>query len=216
VELDELKKLWLAHGATMERSLAIGERLLRETMLGKTRRALAPYILWRALEVVLGMVMLWLMAPVIAAHVTEPRYVLVAGLALVFVAGMTAVSGLLLARAASIDYRATVTALQRDLEHLKLVEVRTTKWAVLGGIVVWLPAALVVFEAVTGVAVLAHVELAWLLANLALGATVGIAGMAWANRRQGSLYIADVLSGRSIQRAEQHLAELAQFVREPQ
>ncbi len=38
-DLDDLKRVWAEHGAVLERSLAINERLLRETMLRKVRFA---------------------------------------------------------------------------------------------------------------------------------------------------------------------------------
>jgi hypothetical protein len=54
MQLDDLKAGWAAHTALLERSLAIDERLLREVMLRKVRISLAPYVLVRALEVVVG------------------------------------------------------------------------------------------------------------------------------------------------------------------
>jgi len=163
MQLDDLKDAWVAHGTMLERSLAINERLLREVMMRKVRRALAPYVLWRALEVVLGIAALLVVMPVLAAHVAEPRYVVAAGALAMYLAGITALSAYLLVNGLGLDYGGQVMAIQRDVARIRGVEYRVLTWAVLGGVVVWLPAALVLFEALTGVDALARADLAWLV-----------------------------------------------------
>jgi hypothetical protein len=221
MQLDDLKEAWAAHGAALERSLAINERLLREAMLGKVRSTLAPYRLWRALEVVLGLAGLLLVGRVLAAHAGEPRYLVAGGALLVFIAGITAVCAYLLVRTAQLDYDGPVTAIQRTVERIKLAEYRATKWAVLGGVVIWLPAALVLLEAITGVPALALVDLPWLVANLAFGASVLVLGLVWSKRyveRPGlgprARRLIDVLSGRSLRAVASHLTELSRFERD--
>jgi hypothetical protein len=221
MQLDDLKEAWAAHGAALERSLAINERLLREAMLGKVRSRLAPYLLWRVLEVGLGVAGLLLVGPVLAAHVGEPRYLVAGGALLAFIAGLTAVCAYLLVRTAQLDYDGPVTGIQRAVEHIKLGEYRVTKWAVLGGVVIWLPAALVLLEAITGVPALALVDLPWLLANLAVGVVVLVLGQVWSKRyveRPGlgprARRVIDALSGRSLRAVAGHLAELSRFERD--
>ncbi|MCA9679674.1 MAG: hypothetical protein KC464_31880, partial [Myxococcales bacterium] len=81
MELDDLKQAWAAHGALLERNLAINEHLLRTSVRRRVRGALAPYRGWRALEVALGVIGLGLVTRVLAAHPTEARYLVVAGTA---------------------------------------------------------------------------------------------------------------------------------------
>lgn len=221
MQLDDLKEAWAAHGAALERSLAINERLLREAMLGKVRSTLAPYRRWRVLEVVLGVAGLLLVGRVLAAHASEPRYLVAGGALLAIIAGITAVCAYLLVRTAQLDYDGPVTAIQRAVEHIKLAEYRATKWAVLGGVVIWLPAALVLFEAITGVPALARVDLPWLVANLAFGIVVLVLGQAWSKRyveRPGlgprARRLLDALSGRSLRAVASHLTELSRFERD--
>jgi hypothetical protein len=221
MQLDDLKGAWAAHGALLERSLAIDERLLRELLLRKVRFALAPYVLWRALEVALGIAVTLAIAPVLAAHITEPRYVVVAGALAVFAIGITALGAYLLVNCLQLDYDGPVTAIQRDVERIKLVEYRSFKWALLGGVLLWLPALLVPFEALTGVAALARVQLPYLVANLLVGLVVLAIGQAlsrkhversdlqpWARR------LLEAVSGRALRSAAGHLAELSRFERE--
>ncbi len=221
MQLDDLKQAWAAHGALLERSLAIDERLLREMLLRKVRLALAPYVLWRALEVALGVAALFIVLPVLAAHLAEPRYVVAAGALAVLTGALTALCAYLLVNGLQLDYGGPVTAIQREVERLKLVEYRAFKWALLGGVVAWLPAALVLFEALTGVDALARVDLPWLVLNLLFGLVVLALGQAlsrkhversdlgpWARR------LVDAVSGRALRSAAGHLAELARFERE--
>ncbi len=221
MQLDDLKEAWAAHGTLLERSLAIDERLLREVMLRKVRFALAPYVLWRALEVALGIAALLVVMPILAAHVTEPRYVVVAGALAVFTVGITALSAYLLVNGLQLDYGGPVTAIQRDVERIRLVEYRALKWAVLGGVLVWLPAVLILFEAVSGVDALARVDLPWLFANLLFGLVVLALGQVlsrkhverpdlapWARR------LVDAVSNQALRSAAGHLAELSRFERE--
>ena len=208
-------------GAALERSLAINERLLREVMLGKVRSRLRPYILSRAVEVALGALGLVLAAPVVAAHAAEPRYLVGGGALLAYLAAITAMCLHLLAQSAQLDTGGPVAAIQRAIQRAQLTEYRTIKWALLGGVVAWLPAALIWFEALTGVPALALVELWWLAGNLAFGLAAVALGLAAARRyveRPGlsprARRIASALSGRALRDAAGHLDELSRFERE--
>lgn len=221
MELDDLKATWAAHGALLEKSLAIDERLLRELMLRKVRLALAPYVLWRALEVVVGIATLAVALPIFFAHFAEPRYLFAAGALVVFTLVITARSATLLVHALGLDLGGAVTAIQRDVERIRLVEYRTLKWAVLGGVVIWLPAALVAFEAMSGVDALARVDLAWLVSNLIFGLVVLALGQRWSKRhverpdlKPWARRLMEALSGRGLRSAAGHLAELSNFERE--
>ena len=221
MQLDELRELWAAQGARLERSLALNEQLLRERMHGRIRRAVLPYAAWRGLEAVLGIAFLAAIAPVVAAHASEPRYIMIAGALALYAAGVTAFSARLVVGSLRLDYGLPVTAIQRDVERTRLAEYRALKWAVLGGVLMWLPAALVLFEAVTGIDALARVHFPWLVANVVLGVIVLAIGQAlsrkyverpdlepWARR------LLDALSDRSLRRAASHIEELARFERE--
>jgi len=222
MQLDDFKEAWSAHGARLEKSLAIDERLLRELLLGKVRFALAPYVLWRALEVALALAALLVVVPVLTAHGAEPRYLVAGGPLAVYLAGLGARSAHLLVRGLQLDYGGPVTVLQRDVERIRLAEYRALKWALLGGFVLWLPAALVLFEALTGVEALARVELPWLIANLALGLGLLALGQALSKRHverelgPRARRVVDALSGRALRTATSHLAELARFESENQ
>ncbi|MDZ4754751.1 MAG: hypothetical protein SGJ11_09670 [Phycisphaerae bacterium] len=221
MQLDDLKEAWAAHGAVMERSLAIDERLLREVLLRKVKFAIAPHVLWRALEVALGIAAMLAVVSVLVAHTAEPRYLIVAGALAVFTFAMTAMTAYLLVRSLQLDYDGPVATIQRTVERIKLAEYRVFKWALLGGVVMWLPVLLVLFEALTGINALGRVDLVWLVSNLLFGVVFLAIGQAlsrkyverrdlkpWARR------LVDALAGRPLQRVAAHLAELSRFERE--
>jgi hypothetical protein len=220
MQIDDLKHLWAAHGANLERSLAINERLLQETLFRKVRAALAPFIMWRALEVAIGIAMIVAVMPVLAAHVAVPRYAIVAGGLAVLTAWVTALCAYVLVQSITLDYGDPVMTLQRNVERIRLAEYRALKWAVLGGVVAWLPAALVLFEALTGIDALARVGLGWLIANLVFGLVCLALGHALSRRyvERSDLgpraqRLLEALSGRGVRSAAEHLADLARFER---
>jgi hypothetical protein len=218
---DDLQQLWAAQGAVLERSLAIQEHLVRERLLGKARLGLAPWLVLRALEVLLSALALWALAPVVRAHVAEPRYLAVGGAVLVFAAGLGLQCARLLVHALHLDHAAPVTTLQREILRLQLAEYRSFVWALLGGTLLWLPGLLLVFEAVTGAPALARVGLGFLLGNLGFGLGVLVVGHLLSRRFVGrgefgprARRIVAALSGRGLRKASEQLDELARFVRE--
>ncbi len=113
-----------------------------------------------------------------------------------------------------LDYGGPVAELQRRVARLKRLEYRAFAWALLGGVVFWLPAFLLVVEAVTGAPALANVDLAWLVANLVVGVVVLAVGLALAKRFATHSRVVDAVTGTSLRRVEQYLDELAQFQRD--
>lgn len=221
MELDDCKNEWAAHGAILERSLAINERLLRDVLLRKVRWALAPFVLGRALEVALGVVTLVAAVPIFFAHLDDPIYLAAVGGLISVAAWLTWLCARLLVGVLQLDFATPVTALRRDVERLRIVEYRAFVWALLGGIAIWLPAALVLLEAVTGAEVLPRVDTAWLLGNVVLG--VGLLGVGlWLskrhidreNRSPRAQRLLDALSGWALRRALENLTELQRFERE--
>jgi hypothetical protein len=218
MELDDLKGAWAAHTATLERSLAIQQRLLRESLLRRPRLALAPWLAWRMLEVALGVAAIGAAVPLLLAHAAEPRYAILVGGLLVFAVIMTALSTHLLIRTLALDWGRPVTAIQREVEQVRITEYRAIKWALLGGVVFWLPALLVLIEVFTGIPALARVELPWLVANVVFGLVVLALGQALSRRfverpglGAGARRVLDALSGRGLRRVAERLAEVGRF-----
>lgn len=220
MQIDDLKQLWTAHGENLERSLAINERLLREALLHKVRSAFIPFQVWRTLEVVIGIATIVASLSVLADHVNDPLYVFVVGGLAVPIAWVTGLCAYRLLKSCGVDYGASITTLQRNIEQFRLADYRAFKWALLLGIVAWLPVALILFEALTGFDALARVGLAWLSANVIFGLICLGVGHAFSRRyleradlRPWARTLLEALSDRAVQSATEHLTELASFER---
>lgn len=216
--MDDLQQLWARHTALLERSVAVGERLLHEQTVRKVRGALVPYVVWRALETGLGLALLWATSQVVLLHHTSATYLLLGGALVLFALVLAARSARLALDALRLDYGGPVLRLQEELLRQRRREFRALKWALLGGTLLWLPALLLPFEALTGVAVLLHLDPVYVLANVAFGVVVLILGQVLAWRyveRPGigprATRILDALSGHGLRRASAHLAELEKF-----
>lgn len=218
MELDRLKAAWQAHGDALVAAPGPRGPQVGPVVVRRLRFALVPYALWLGVEIVLGVVSMGLVALVGMRHLGEARYLLLAGAVSVFALAITAACVHLFVRITRLDYGAPVAALQRDVARTKLVAFRAGKWALLGGIVLWLPVALLLFELATGVPALAKVDGAWLLANVVFGLVLLAVGQWLARRhveraagtplRPWAQCCVDALAGRSLQSASTLLAEL--------
>lgn len=218
MQIDDLKQLWTAHGEILERNFAINERLLRETILRKVNSALVPFHVWRTLEVVIGIAIIVASMSVLADHVADPLYVFVAGGLVVFTGYVTWLCAYGLVKSCGVDDTTSVIKLQRDIEQIRLADYRAIKWALLLGIVAWLPVALILFEALTSFDALARVDMAWLGTNVLFGLFCLYVGHAFSRRylerRDLSPWartLLEALTDRAVRSATEHLKELANF-----
>lgn len=208
MELDDLKPMW----AALDKSLAIQERLLRDTLARKVRFAQLPYVIGRVLEIAFCLALLLAVVPVVAQHPGELRYLLI-GVPMVALAIAFTAVGVHSLSLVGLDYGGPVAELQQRVARLKRIEYRAFAWALFGGAVFWLPAFLLVMEAVTDHPALATVDLAWLIGNLAVGLVLLAVGLALAKRYAGNSRVVDAVTGKSLRRVEQYLDELARFQR---
>ena len=169
MQLDEMKQVWVAHGAMLEQSVVINENLLREVLLRRVQTACTFFQVWQILEVMIGVATITASIAVLAEHVTDPRYVILAGGLALHVAGVTGLCTNALVQSIGIDYAAPVTMLLRNGEHIRLAEYRAFKWTLLIGSLAWLSVVLILFEALTGFDALARIRLSWLGANVMFG-----------------------------------------------
>jgi hypothetical protein len=219
IDLDDLAARWAEHDRRLDAQLALNARVLRELKLDRTRAALRG-LGWRegsdiAMDVLLFVVLVSYVASRAAAG--QVRFVL-PGLALCAFLAWSFGTGVWLAqRVARLDFAAPVVGLQRELEILRTVRIRKTKWIFVCAPLLWTPLLVVGLDAL-GIDAYVHLGARYLAANLAFGLAV-IPLFLWIARRprvaRSRLFgrLADDLAGRSLGRARAELASLAAFER---
>lgn len=215
---DELRMLWARQRAHREPDVHVDAVALAAVLRRGLRWRLGAYAGWRAVELAVATAVAFAAGLVAHRHVDEGRYCAIACVVAGHAGGAALLSARLLWRWCALDHAGPVLVLQQAVERLRLAEARAVLWALLGGVVVWLPLPLVLVEALGGPPLLGQVDGAWLAANLAFGLAVLMAAVWWARGATGNSpfagRLADALAGRSLQRARAALQELAAFERD--
>lgn len=213
MQLDDMKRIWDGRSA----AIAAGAAAPGGGGAGggaQPRPALAGYVIRRVLEAAFGLLFAVAVAVVLWRQWTEPIYLLAGGGALLYLLAWTVVALALAAAAQAIDFGERVADVQLRLARLQLRECRATQWAVLFGVVLWLPLLLLAFEAVVGAPLLVAIDRAWLVANVAFGLLVLWLGGRWARglgaepQSPRARLLVELLGDRALARARRELAEL--------
>lgn len=218
---DDWQAAWAAHGAALERSLRIDERLLRELLQRKLRGALTPYAIARGIEVICGVAVQVAVLSVVGRHPSDPLYLSIGAALALYALAMTVQCARLLAWSLRVDLGGPVASIQQEIERLQWAEYATFKWALLGGVAFWLPVPLFLVEALSGAPLLTRVDAPWLAANVLVGLALLGVGQALSRRfveRRGddgrAPRLIQALSGAGLRRARAHLDDLARFMRD--
>ena len=214
MELDEMKQAWQVLDRRLEQQYALNVQLFRDGRMDQLRRGLRPLLWGQILQMALGVALAG-----IAAAFWVPRvhvmHLLVCGL-LVHLFGL-----LLIAFAARnlyliqrLDYAAPVLTIQRQLADLRSwrVRVEAPVNAVLGCFV-WVP-VIWMNLAWYGIDLWSPTFLYWSLSSSLAGLAV-VALVVWFMRHAGMTgKMEDHAAGRSLQKAQAMLDELARFAQE--
>jgi hypothetical protein len=178
---------------------------------------------WFAFFIGLG-VLIGLIGPVLIGqfiyeHWSEPRFVLPALLLHVWLIASLAASIRQIVVALQLDYDKPVAAIQKQLESLRVLRIRTTQWALLTGQVVWwTPFLIVAFKGLLHVDAYKVFGARYLLANFAIGLAV-IPLAIWVSKRFGARMgrspvmqrLMRDLAGYNLNAATAFLATLSEF-----
>ena len=216
MELDEMKLAWQGLDRRLEQQHALNLQLFRDGRMDKLQRGLRPLRWGQALQMMIGVLGLLVLAPIWTSHWRDPA-VLISGVVMhVYCVGLIVVGGIVEGQISQIDYAAPVLTIQR-----RLLKLRRT-YAVGGAMAVGLPwwfltAPLLVV--LTGGAVMHNApSVVWI--NLAIGA-IGLPATWWFHRWSRRPERAELgrkldasMSGASIRRAQSALTEIARFEQE--
>ena len=133
MELDDMKLAWQMLDHRLEQQHALNVHIFRDSRLDKMRRGLRPLVWGQALQMVIGVLGLLVLAPIWIAHRHDPA-VLIAGVVIhVYCVGLIVFGAVVQERIARLDYAAPVLVIQRQLLKLRRI------YAVGGALVVGLP-----------------------------------------------------------------------------
>jgi hypothetical protein len=120
-----------------------------------------------------------------------------------------------------IDYSQPIAAIQKRVEALRMLRIRTVQWGILCGTLLWLPWLAVVSQAMFGVDIYRSANAAWLLGNAMFGLAL-FPAVIWVSKKYGdrinrSPYFQRLmkdLAGNNLNVAQDFLATLSDFERE--
>jgi len=214
-ELDEMQELWKAQDEKLDESIRLNRELLGSANLNKARSALQRLALLLSLEAVVWFAIVGSLGSFIYHHIGTLRLSL-SGIALdVYAIAMLAATVRQIVAIRQIEYGRPIAALQKQIEMLRILRIRITQLALLGGTIVWAPFVIVTGKAFIGVDV---VNAPWLWANVAFGLCL-IPVALWLSKTFGERMgrfpwirrMMNDLAGRNLSAAGDFLSKLSQF-----
>ena len=221
MELDEMKTMWEAYDRKLDTSSRLSKELLKAPVLRKARGATTRLVVLWQIELALALIATVLLGGFTWMHILEPRFVF-PGLFLMvmsIVLVSTYVRRILALRA--IDFSGPIVMIQKQLEAIRIAEIRTTKWTLLLAPLAWTPLLVVVFQGLFHVDVYTHFSHAWLAGNVVFGLVL-IALERWVSFRYAERmhnsprlqrWMRD-LSGYNLKAATGFLRDAAEFEKE--
>ena len=218
MDLDEFQRRWAAQDMKLDQLLRL---TLREAGLRQARSALQQFRTGLALEWALNALAVLALGAFIADQLGALRFVLPALVLDVAAVALVATTARQWFLAGEVNYDGPVTESQRQLERLRLLRIRVTKWVLLLSPLLWTPLLIVGLKVLFGVDAYAVPGVPYLVANLLFGVAfiplMGWAARRWAPRLERSGWArrwAEALAGTSLSEASGRLASITAFERE--
>jgi len=172
MELDELKAVWQAYDRKLDTSIRLSTELLKAPVLRKAKGATTRLLIVWQIELALACIALAFIGGFTWMHILHPRFVF-SGLLLMILAIVlvsTYVRRIMALRA--IDFSGPILSSQKQLEAIRIAEIRATKWTLLLAPLAWTPFMVVVFQGLFHVDVFATFPVKWLIGNIVFGLIV--------------------------------------------
>ena len=220
-ELDELKVKWQAHDQQLEKILRLNRELLRATKLKPAESELRRMAIYAGLEAAMWLVIIVALGNFIAVHIRMPDLALSAVAVDVMSIGMLIALIRRMIGALHIDNSRPIAAIQSEVETLSILRIRTTKWGLLFGTLLWVQWLAVVSQGIFGVDIYRSVDAAWLIANVLFGLAL-FPAVIWVSKKYGDRLdqspsfqrLMKDLAGSNLSAAQSFLATLREFERE--
>ena len=216
--LEELKSLWAEQDRKLDSIVHLNVRLLRSIEIKPTRTALGRLTAGIVAEAIFTAVTILLAGSFFGDNAGVPALAISGAVMLISAIGLfiSLVRQIVIVR--SIDYTEPVTHIQKNVEALRIVRIRTTQALLLCSVALWAPLLIVGGKALFGTNLYDALGPAYVWSNIALGvALIPIA--LWIARRMGAAtatapavrYLARTINGSSLNSAIDFLAALAAF-----
>jgi hypothetical protein len=214
-DLDEMKEVWTAHDEKLDQSIRLNRELLNSATLSKAQSATQRMSWALGLEAVIWFVVIVSLGSFISHHVGALRLSLSAAALDIYAIAMLAATIRQIVALRKIDYSRPVTAIQKQLEMLRVLRIRITQRALLGGTVVWAPFLIVAARAFLGLDI---VNSLWLWGNVAFGLCL-IPLAVWLSKVFGERMgrfpfiqrVMNDLAGRNLNAASEFVSRLSGF-----
>lgn len=222
MDLDELKEKWAEHDRKLDLSIRLNLRLLLSANMNRLRSPLRRFAFLVGLGAIPGLLALVILGQFIFEHWAEPRFALPAVVLHLWMIASASASIRQMVMALQIDYDKPIAVIQKQIESLRALRIRITKWALLTGqLVLWTPGLIVVFKGFWDVDAYQVFGAAFLLANVAFGLAI-IPLAIWVSRRFGGRMdrspiiqrLMRDLAGYNLNAATSFLATLSEFENE--
>jgi hypothetical protein len=221
MELDELKQKWAAHDRKLEVNIRLTRQLLTATKMNRARSALQRLAVILALESVVALAVIIVLGSFIGDHIAMVRFAVPAAALDLFEIASLIVLIQQIRRALYIDYSNPVAAIQKQLESLRMLQIRHFQWTLLLAPLLWTPLLIVALEGFLRVDAYKTVGAAYLLANLLFGLAI-IPLAIWLSKKFGDRMdrspkiqrLMKELAGYNLNAASGFLATLSEFEEE--
>ncbi|MEO8724970.1 MAG: hypothetical protein ABI383_02500 [Acidobacteriaceae bacterium] len=218
MELDELREKWAELDQKLDVNIRLNREVLSAAKLNRTRSALQRLAVYLGLESVVWMAIIVALGNFIYAHVWTARFAVSAIAAGLYSIVMMVILIREIVAARQIDYERPITIIQKEIEALRVLRIRSIQWGVLAGLVAWVPFTIVIFKAVFGVDIY---EAVWVWSTVGFGlACIPLAiwiSKKFEGRMDGSPRLRGImrsLAGYNLSRAAEFLGALSAFEEE--
>jgi hypothetical protein len=215
LDLDEMKQIWAQHDQKLDESIRLNRQVLSTLNLKSARSALQRLMVGLALEALAWLAIVIALGGFIYDHGGTLRFALPGIAADLYAIGMLAGAIRQIVAAQGIEYGQPVAAIQKRLEAMRVLRIRITQWALLAGVVVWAPFAIVIGKVLFRIEDYSQV---WLWANVVFALSL-IPFALWvskrfADRMHHSPFLQRAMrdiAGQNLMAAKDFLARLSQF-----
>lgn len=218
VDMDDLRKTWAEYDRKLDTNIRLSRQLLAAANLNRSRSALQRLAVFLAMESVVQLAVVIALGNFIYVHIATVRFALPAAALDLFAIAILAAMIRQIAGALQIDYGEPITAIQKQLEKLRVFRIRYIQGIFLVATLAWTPLQIVALKGFWGLDAYRLFGAAYLIASLLVGLAV-IPLAIWLSKKFGDPMgrspiiqrLVQDLAGYNLNAATGFLATLSEF-----